>query len=130
VDSSVQTQIFTVLKDLITLAGTVLLGVVTNYVHKHYTAKQLQTANGIAGIAVTFVEQVADALGIKVSSQKYQMALDKAKELAAHIGIHLTDAQWQALIEAAVGEAKDVWGAVTSDAKTPTKDEVMPHGSV
>jgi len=114
-DSAVQAQIFAVLKDLITLAGTILLSITANYVHKHYTAKQLHTATNIAKIAVTFVEQTAESLGIKLSSQKYQMALEKAKELATHIGIHLTDTQWQALIEAAVGEAKDIWQAVTSD---------------
>lgn len=107
---NVQTAVFNVLKDLIVLAGTVGLGFVTNYVHKYYMAKQIETAKGIAVLVVTFVEQVAASLGL-TSRAKLQLAIERAKALAAKIGLNLTDQQWETLIEAALGELKDIWAA-------------------
>jgi len=106
----VQTAVISVLKDLIVLAGTVLLSFITNYLHRYYTVKQIETAKSIAVLAVTFVEQVAAALGL-TNPEMLQMAIDRARMLAAKIGINLTDQQWETLIEAALGELKDIWAA-------------------
>ena len=107
----IQTAVFAVLKDLIVLAGTVVLGFVTNYVHKYLTAQQIEVAEDLAVLAVTFVEQVAASLGL-TNPEKLQLAIQRAKTLAAKVGINLTDQQWETLIEAVLGELKDIWTAV------------------
>ena len=104
----VQTAVFSVLRDLIVLAGTVVLGYVSNYLHRYYTAQQIQTAKSLALLAVTFVEQVAVSLGL-TNPEKLQVAIQRAKALAAKVGINLTDQQWETLIEAVLGEVKDIW---------------------
>lgn len=104
----VQTAIFSVLKDLIVLAGTLILGFVTSYIHRYYTARQIQTAKQLAVLAVTFVEQVAAALGL-TNPEKLKLAIQRAEALAAKAGIKLTGQQWETLIEAVLGELKDIW---------------------
>jgi uncharacterized membrane protein affecting hemolysin expression len=106
----VQTAVFAVLKDLVVLAGTVLLGFVMNYVHKYFTNKQIETAKQLAVLAVTFVEQVANSLGL-TNPEKLRLAIQRAEALAAKIGINLTTQQWETLIEAVLGELKNIWAA-------------------
>jgi len=113
-------MIYNVLKDVLTLIASVGLGYLTVYIRSHYTAKQAQTAESIARLAVTFAQQVANSLGLD-SQGKLNAALTQAKEFAAKHGINYTDEQWKTLLEAAVNIAKKDW----EDVKTETQSTVV-----
>lgn len=128
-----QTSVYNVLMDCITIAGTVLLGFVSAYVKQHFTGIQVNQAKQISGIAVTFAEQVASTMGLD-GQAKYASALAKAKELSARFGLVLTDAQWQGLIEASLNELNAIWhgtnGATTNitNADGATVNTIVSHG--
>ena len=130
-----QTLIYNILKDVIALAGTILITYVTAYVNQHFKSKQVSDAKQIANIAVAFTEQVASTMGFK-GPEKYNSALTKAKDLATKYGIKMTDDQWQGLIETAVGEMNSLWngskGATTilSNADGATVNTVVNSGNV
>lgn len=107
----IQTLIFNALKDLVALGLTALLGFATAYVKSHFSAKQIDTAKGIAETAVSFVEQTMSTAGVD-NSQKFQAAFNSAKALAAKAGIKLTDQQWESLIEGALKDMKVYWDSV------------------
>ena len=107
-DAQIQTMVYDVLQDAIVLLGSLLVGVVTRYIQQHYNAKQIEDAKGIAQIAVSSVEEIANVLGIK-GADKLSIALNKARALAIKAGIELTDDQWHSLIHDALAELKGTW---------------------
>jgi len=115
----IQTLIYTVLKDLITLGATVLLGYLTAYAKAHFSAKQLSNAKIIATLGVSFAEQVAATMGLS-SIGKFDTALTQAKSLAAKYGLNYTDEQWKGLIEAALKEAQKNWAELGAPALAQT----------
>ena len=116
----VQTLIFNALKDLVTLGCTVLLGFASAYVKSHFSAKQIDTAKGIAETAVSFVEQTMSTAGID-NAQKFQAAFNSAKGLAAKAGIKLTDQQWESLLEGALKDMKVYWDSAGAVPAPTTK---------
>lgn len=106
----IQNNIYKVLMDLLALCGSILIAFVSAYVKQKFSAAQVDQAKQIAGISVTYAEQVAEQMGFK-GPAKYTAALSKVKELAAKVGITMTDAQWQGLIEASLKELTDVWNS-------------------
>lgn len=105
-----------VLVDLIRLAvlGGVTYGVA--YLRSHYTAKQIKKATGIAKIAVDATEQVASALNIN-GKDKLDHALVIAKDLAGKAGLHLSEKQWNSLIEAGVKAMKNAGSEIKAAGK-------------
>lgn len=97
------------LTDVIRLVIAVLGGMLINYLHKHLTQQQLNKAWETATIAVKAAEAIGYANGFD-GKAKFQQALTLARSTAEKYGIRLTDAQWQALIEAAVQELKVLHG--------------------
>jgi hypothetical protein len=132
-----QILVYNILKDIIALAGTILIGFITAYVNQHFTATQVSNAKQVATIAVTFAEQIANSMGFK-GQDKYNSALSKAKDLATKYGVKMTDDQWQGLIEAAVKEMNHIWnssnGATTihsnADGDGSTVNTIISKGSV
>jgi hypothetical protein len=130
-----QTAVYNVLMDVITITGTILLGLVSAYVKQHFSGIQVNQAKQISGIAVTFAEQVAMTMGFN-GKAKYESALAKAKELSDKYGIHLSDAQWEALIESSLKELNQIWtktnGATTNimNADGTTVNTIVSHGDV
>lgn len=118
----IQTAVYTLLKDIITLLGAVALTYLSAYIKQHFNAKQIELAKTIAEEAVYFAEQISTTLGIK-GADKYKAALEKAKVLAAKVGIHLTDEQWQGLIESAVRTAINFYKDITEQSQSNTEKE-------
>lgn len=110
---NIQASLYPILQTIVSLAVTTVLGFLAAYIKSHFSAKQIQTGEGIAKIAVTFAEQVATKLGLD-GAGKYQAALSKAEDLAGKYGLKLTGSQWQGLIESAVNESKKYWGTLTT----------------
>ena len=104
---NVQQIISSGLSDIAMSLASILIGMGGYYLKKHFSAKQIATAAGIAEEAVRFVAQAALQFGLTTNEAKYQKALERAKELAAKIGISLTDNQWETLLESAYKQVKD-----------------------
>lgn len=120
----IQTLIYNVLKDLITLGATVLLGYLTAYAKSHFSGKQLSNAIAVATLAVTFAEQVAKSLDLS-SIGKFNAALEQAKSLAAKYGLNYTDEQWKGLIEAALKEAQKDWQELAAPIQTQATSTIQ-----
>jgi hypothetical protein len=121
----IQNAVYALLKDLIALLGSIAIAYLSAYLKQHFNAKQLELAKTIAEEAVYFAEQVGNTLGIK-GADKYKAALEKAKVLAAKVGIHLTDEQWQGLIESAVKTAINFYKDITVEQpQSNTKEEAQ-----
>lgn len=102
-----QTVIFSGLQDILTVLVGTLVAFLVAYVRQHFSAKQINTASGIATEAVNFSAQAAKKLGITQDLAKYTSALTKAKELALKAGIKFTDSQWETLLESAYKKVKE-----------------------
>jgi len=48
-------------------------------------------------------------------SQKLMMAIQRAEALAAKVAIKLTTPQWETLIEAVLGEIKQLWATTAQE---------------
>lgn len=107
----IQTTLPPFLTDLVTLAGTVLLGFLTVFVRQHFSAKQVDMAKSVAKLAVSFANELDHVTGIK-GEDKLKAALEQAKSLAGKYGINLTDDQWTGLIKSTVNESRLIWESV------------------
>lgn len=94
------------LQDIIMTLISVLIAAGGYYLKQHFTGKQIATAAEIASEAVRFVAQTTAKLPAQ-DATKAKYALAKAKELAAKVGINLTDGQWETLLESAYKKTKD-----------------------
>ncbi|MHB1651686.1 MAG: phage holin, LLH family [Desulfitobacteriaceae bacterium] len=110
-------QITSLLTDVITLAGTILIGFLTAFVKQHYSAKQVETAKTVAKTAVGFAEEIGTTMGLN-GKDKFSAALGKARDLAGKYGIKLTDTQWEGLINASVNESRAVWDSLQGSSPT------------
>lgn len=104
----IQTLSTDILQWVITVAVPAAVGYVAVFLKKHFTAKQIESAQEIASVSVKAAQQ----LGL-TNSEKFQTALTAAKSFASKHGIKYTDEQWQSLIEAAVNEGKQIWNSAT-----------------
>lgn len=98
--------------DLVLAVSTVALGALVTLIRKHFTVKQIELAESIAGIAVAATEQMAKAAGWN-PSQKLKSALGDARDLGAKHGVRLTDEQWRTLVEQEVANLKRYGGELT-----------------
>lgn len=121
-----QTAIFSGLQDILTVLVGALVAFLVAYVRQHFSAKQINTASGIATEAVNFSAQVAKKLGITQDLAKYNSALTKAKELASKAGINFTDSQWETLLESAYKKAKnEIQSLQTVSVTSYTEDDIV-----
>ncbi|AFV02811.1 MULTISPECIES: phage holin family protein [unclassified Dehalobacter] len=120
-----QALIQALLNELLQIVITIVIPFVGAYlvslIKKHLTAKQIEIAKNIAGIAVKFAQQSGLA-----NADKFQLAFNTVKSMASQHGIKLTDEQWTSLVEAAVNEFKKDWNTVTrTESVTPTPEITM-----
>lgn len=109
------TQITQILYALALAGITAGATALTAYLKAHFSAKTIDTAKTIAKAGVNFAEQTAAATNYGPKG-KFDAALAKAESLAARYGIKLTPAQWETLIEDAVGAMKRAVDAATPEA--------------
>ncbi len=108
--------IATVLTDLLRLVILGVGGYCITWLRAHMTQAQLTVARTIAERAVAFTEQVAQATGMAADAKaKFEHALEYCRTMATKAGLHLTDTEWQGLIEGAVGDLRLLWGVVTQN---------------
>jgi hypothetical protein len=94
------------------------------YFDAHANSKQVDSSKKIAGTVVLFAEQVAKRYNWS-NRDKLTETIKYAGVLGDRWGIHLSDADWQVLIEEAVRDLKKVegWAApapAEQTAATPT----------
>ena len=94
------------------------------FVKQHFSAKQLATAKELATEAVNFATQYAEKHGITLGTGKYNAALSSVKELAKKVGINLTDAQWEMLLESAYKKSKDELAQLVGNATPYTEEQI------
>lgn len=114
------------LTDLIQLVIIAVGGVVIQYLRKRLSQQQIEKAKQIAEIAVKAAEAIGAANGLD-GKAKFQQALQMARDLAAKYGIIFTDAEWQALIEAAVHSLKDLGEELEAKPQDGPKDPEQPQ---
>lgn len=117
-----QTVLNLVMQIVITIVIPVVGGYAVTFLSKHMTAKQIETAQNVAKIGVTYAEQ----LGVP-NSDKFTAAFNTAKSFAGKYGLKFTDEQWESMIEAAVKEGKKDWVQIT---KTPVVTNIAPNVTV
>jgi hypothetical protein len=99
VDNVIQSIVVTL---ALALFGAVC-GAILDFLNKHKDEKRFALGLEIARVVVMAVEQVARATGYG-SIEKLTVATDKARALSQSYGLHLSEEQWQVLIEKAVYE--------------------------
>ena len=117
------------LTQILTLAGTILIAVLTAYINAHYSAKKIDTAKSIAELAYNFAEEVGRITGFK-GVDKLAIALNQAKLQAGKLGINRTDEQWTGLIKATVFMARNTYDSIQGSALVPVTTSVDPLAAV
>lgn len=128
--STIRDGILTALLAIIAVAIPAITAPLIAYLRKRFTAQQLADAIRIGRTAVLAAEQVAARSGFD-GRGKFLDALAQARRLAAAQGFDLTDAQWGAIIEAAVLRLRQTEVALTLPEYLPgevltTEREEMP----
>lgn len=97
--------LYTLLLTVVTTGTPILIGFLVVFIKSHLSAKQLQTAKSLATNGVIFAQQVNKDLNLN-NEEKFNSALESAKELAKKYGVNLSDSQWKNLLEPAYNEVK------------------------
>jgi hypothetical protein len=109
-----------IVSNLILAVLAAVLGWLGTVVRRRFRPSQIGMGQQIAMAAVQAVEQIAKTVNFD-SAAKKSHAMDYAKQFAEKEGLYLTDAQWDALIEAAVGQMSQWWKSLPAPVTEESK---------
>ncbi len=99
---------------VITLLGVFIEVYGVKALKAKFSSEQLKAAERVGKVAVNAAEALA-ANGVIDYKSKFAEASRRAKDMAVSKGIHLTDEQWESVIESAVTAMKQIGGEIWPD---------------
>jgi len=122
-------QIVTALTGVIAAVITVSGGFAVRLINQTFSGNQVALAKEFALAAVNHAEEIAPTLCIN-GAEKFQQATLAAVNLAAKVGIVLTEDQWGILINSALQKARAEWALVQGKTDMAQPIIVSPEGDL